>query len=185
MGVSWPQPDKPGYYVLVAQLEQTPEDKALKRNRFLAFQEGESPILHTLFENIAKICASKRINAICHGGEVGELSFSRMISDYLNKNGQNFPNIPTAWRSWRCKDMNFLVQMVRNYISNRELLFFNISDNRTPKLIEKVRHVDEQAAILKIPELKALAYVMDDFDCSPWQPSPEKKKEEKRIPWAF
>jgi hypothetical protein len=185
MGISWPQPDKPGYYVLVAQLEPNSEARALKRNRFLAFQEGEAPVLNSFFEHISKVCGLKRINAICHGDEDGELSFSRLLSDYLQKEGKNFPNIPVAWKSWRCKDTNFLIQMVRNYISNRQLLFFNNSDNRTPKLVEKIQQVNDQSDMLKIPEIKALAYVMDDFDCSPWQVPPKKKKEEKGSPWAF
>lgn len=187
MGLSWPQPDKPGYYVLVAQLEPTHEDKSLKRNRFLAFQEGESPILHTLFEKIGDVCSRTTIDSIYHGDEEGELSFSNMLDDYLKKKNEEkrFSNVPTAWKSWRSKDTNFLVQMVRNYIANRELIFFNIADNRTPKLIEKIRQVNEQSDILKEPEIKALAYVMDDFNCSPWKaPKEQKEEEEKASPWA-
>jgi len=185
MGLSWPQPDKPGYYVLVAQLEQTPQDKHLKRTRFLAFQEGESPILQTLFESIGEVCGKKRVDEIKHGDEEGESSFSSMLSDYLRKNGQNYPNIPSVYKSWRCKDINFLVQMVRNYIASRGLLFFNIADNRTPKLIEALRPADWQSDVLKIPEIKALAYVMDDFDVSPWRAPEVVKPGPKPEPWAY
>ncbi|MCX5831167.1 MAG: hypothetical protein NT140_04660 [Deltaproteobacteria bacterium] len=185
IGVSWPQPDKPGYYVLVAQLEPTAEDRNMKRARFLAFEEGESAILHTFFEKIEKVCGRKRVNEICHGDDEGELSFSRMLSEHLKDNGKNFPNIPTVWKSYRCKDTNFLIQLVRNFIANHNLLFFNNSDNRTPLLLGKVRNAGPETDILKIPELKALAYVMDDFDCNPWKAPEPKKKEEKRVPWAF
>lgn len=187
MGLSWPQPDKAGYFVLVAQLEPTHEDKALKRTRFLAFQEGESPILDTLFDKIGDVCSRTTIDSIYHGDEEGELSFSGMLNDYLRQKNEEkrLPNIPTAWKSWRSKDTNFLVQMVRNYIANRELIFFNISDNRTPKLIEKIRQVNEQSDILKEPEIKALAYAMDDFNCSPWKAPQEIKEDDKKASaWA-
>jgi hypothetical protein len=184
MGLSWPQPDKAGYFVLVAQLEPTREDKTLGRNRFLAFKEGESPILNTLFEKIGDVCSRTRVDSIYHGDEEGDSSFSGMLNDYLRNNGKDYPNIPTAWKSWRSKDTNFLVQVVRNYIANRELIFFNITDNRTPKLIEKIQQVNEQSDILKIPEIRALSYVMDDFNCSPWTPPAKEEKREKVSPWV-
>jgi hypothetical protein len=64
--------------------------------------------------------------------------------------------------------------LARDFIAERRLIFFNIAEKKTPRLIDAVRNAGMESDLLKIPELKALAHVLDGFECSPWtQPEPE------------
>src|SRR5512143_4099846 len=78
MGVSWPKPGIPGYFVLVAQLHPGPagsdynfhgDPKAGARVRLLPFVEGHSLLLNELFEQICEACIKWRIDYIYHGDE--------------------------------------------------------------------------------------------------------------------
>jgi len=190
-GITFPQAERPGYFCLVAQLEQpakvwesSPEDKTL---RLLAFAEGQGSLMKDFFEKIVELCRTWRIDRLCHGDEVGDQSFSNQLNDCLRskKEGSEVIQRPSVYKSWRCQQVDFLVQLVRSRIAEKALLLFNIADNRTPLLIEKLRNADRESNILEIPEIRALAYVMDDFDVNPWSPPPKKEKAEKREPWAF
>lgn len=184
IGISWPGAGIPGYFVVVAQLEQTDRDRNNKQNRYLAFGEGQDPLLNDLFSMIATICNKWRVDYICHGDETGEESFSFQLSDYLQKKKDRYEiiQIPDIGKSWRCKQPDFLVQLVRTFIASKNLIFFNIGEKRTPILIDKIKNTDMETNIVEVPEIKALAHVMDDFECSPWKPP--KPKPEPKSPWV-
>ncbi len=190
-GLTFPQAEKPGYFVLVAQLEPKKKvwesDDEDKNVRLLAFAEGQAALMKDFFEKIVVACRRWRIDRICHGDEIGDKNFSYQLSDYLKDKregaGQEVIQKPQIYKSWRCQQIDFLAQLIRSRLAENALLLFNITDSRTPLLIEKLRNADREANILNIPEIRALAYVIDDFDCSPWQ-VPEKRKESKGSPWA-
>ena len=167
-GISWPINKAKGYYVLAAQLEH----KKNGRPRFIAFAEGEEALTNDLFEKIAAACNQWRIDGICRGDETGEKSFSSQLWDYLKEKEKKYEIIqmPSIGKSYRCDESDFLTQLVRNLISSRDLIFFNISEGRTPLLIDKIKNTDMESDILEVPEIKALALVMDDFEVSPWRP---------------
>lgn len=167
-GVSWPINRAKGYYILIGQLE----NKKNGRTRFIAFAEGEEALTNDLFKKITAACNQWRINSIRHGDETGEQSFSFQLWDYLKDKEKKYEIIqmPSIGKSWRCKQPDFLIQLVRNLISSRDLIFFNISEGRTPILIDKIKNTDMESDILAVPEFKALACVLDDFEVSPWRP---------------
>jgi len=183
-GIAWPQPGIPGYLVLAAQLEKKDPDHNW---RFLAFYEDQAPLMRDLCKKVASACSNWRIDYLCHGDEPGEESFSNQLWEYLQKlragDGREIIQCPHVNKSWRCKDSDFLPQLVRGHIANKTLLFFQSSEGRTPLLIDKVRNVDMEVNILEIPQLKALAHVVDDFDSGPWRP-PEPPRKEISSPWA-
>jgi hypothetical protein len=69
-----------------------------------------------------------------------------------------------------------MTQLVRNHIAQKTLTFYNINDNRTPLLLDKVRNTDLEANILEVPEIRALAYVMNAFNMGPWTPPQDWEK---------
>lgn len=185
-GISWPGTEAPGYFVLVAQLERKDGDGNL---RFLAFHEDQANLKSEFFIKIGSACNRWRVNALCHGGKfrkmgpVGpddEMSFSYQLSDYLHKREKKYELIetPSVGASWRSDNDKFLISLVRDHIATKTLLLFQLGDNKTPLLIDCVRNSDSTSDILEVPELKALAHVLDDFDSSPWRP-PEHTKERK------
>ncbi len=181
-GISWPQAGIPGYFILVAQLEETTEDKSEKRIRFLAFKEGQVNLMTDFMKKISSACANNLIDGFCHGDEPGDESFSHQLHDFLRKKrageGREILQMPIVYKSWRCKDADFLSHLVRGQIADKTLLF---SDrDRIPLLIDKIRHTDMEANILEVPEIRALAHVMDDFDISPWRP-PEPPPERRLV----
>jgi hypothetical protein len=186
-GISWPQVDDPGYFALVAQLEKKSSEGDL---RYLAFYEGQAPLASEFFKKIASACNKWRIDTLCHGGRIhvmssgqrggairkpgkdDELSFSDELSNYLQKRKARYEIVqfPSIGPSWRSEQPDFLVSLVRNHIAAKTLLVFQLSDNKTPLLLERIRNTDMESNILDSPELKALAHVMDDFGASPWRP---------------
>lgn len=184
-GISWPQAGSSGYLILVAQLEKKDPDHG---RRYLAFEESQAALMSDFFKKITRACANYRIDYLCHGDEQGEKSYSGQLWDYLHKqkagDGREIIKRPSIGKSWRCKDADFLPQLVRGYIANKTLLFFQSSEGRTPLLIDKIRNAGMDADLLEIPEIRALGYVMDDFDSGPWKP-PEKRKPYTGSNWAM
>lgn len=177
-GIAWPKPGTAGYFILVAQLEQKDFDHNW---RFLAFYEDEAPLMRDLCRKIQFACSKWRIDHLCHGDEPGEEAFSHQLSEYLQKlragDGREIVQCPQVYESYRCKDSDFLPQLVRGHIANGTLIFFQSSEGRTPLLNDKLRHTPQDADILEVPELKALAHVVDDFDIEPWRQPPPPQKE--------
>jgi len=189
-GLTFPEAERPGYFCLVAQLEprakvweSSPEDKT---PRFLAFAEGQGSSMKDFFEKIVELCRTWRIDRLCHGDEMSDQSFSNQLDECLRnkKEGSEIIQKPSVYKSWRCQQIDFLVQLVKSRLDEKRLLLYNYTDDRTPLLIEKLRNTDRESNILEIPEIRALAYVMDDFDVNPWSPPPKQEKPEKREPWA-
>jgi hypothetical protein len=184
-GISWPQADSPGYFVTVAQLEKKHPDHGW---RYLAFEEYQVVLMSEFFKKISHACAKNRIDNLCHGDEQGEQSYSGQLWDYLKKkkagDGREIVQRPNIGKSWRCKDMDFISQLVRAYIANKTLLLVQSSEGRTPLLIDKTRNAGMDTDLLKIPEIRALGYVMDDFNSGPWSP-PKKRKPFNGSNWAL
>lgn len=189
-GITFPQAERPGYFCLIAQLEHplkeresNDEDKSL---RFLAFAEGQGAPINDFFEKISEACRTWRIDRLCHGDEIGDQSFSWQLDDYLKNKKEGYEVIqrPSVCKSWRCQQIDFLVQLVRSRIAEKALLLFSIADDRTSLLIEKLRNADRESNIMEISELRALAYVTDDFDSSPWTAPDPEEKDQKRSAWA-
>ena len=84
--------------------------------------------------------------------------------------GREIVQMPCVYKSYRSKDVDFLPQLVRGYIANKTLLLFQLSEGRTPLLIDRIRNTDMEANILEVPEIRALSYVVDDFNVEPWKP---------------
>jgi hypothetical protein len=126
-GVTWPGVETPGYYVLVAQLE--PTKRELKENtiRLVAFAEGQKKLLNDFFSQIGSACNKCRVDYVYHGEEGGEESFSYELSDYLAAKEDRYEIIQRPWvnSSWRCKQPDFLVQLVRNFIATKRLIFLD------------------------------------------------------------
>ena len=124
---------------------------------------------------------------IRHGDKEGERSFGSQLSDYLQKKEERYEiiQLPSIGPSFRAMEPDFLVSLVRDSIARKNLLFFQLSENRTPMLLDRIRHTDLSTDILEIPELKALAHVMDDFECGPWRPPEQPERKEDRSPWAL
>lgn len=184
-GLSWPQAGIPGYFVLVGQLEEKDKDGNL---RFLAFAEDQAALMKDFFEKISLVCHKWRVDALCHGDEAGEQDFSIQLSNYLETKKRKYeiiqmPSIgpmglglKNPWLQ-RSKKMDFLGQLVRKHIADKTLIFFSLTEKRTPLLIDKIRNTDFEADISGVPEIKALCFVMDDFNLSPWEPSETVKKD--------
>jgi hypothetical protein len=191
-GISWPQVGGPAYFVLLAQLERKDEDGNL---RFLAFYEDQADTKTEFFRKIGVACNRWRVNALCHGGKLGamgkggpdeDLSFAVHLDSDLREREKRceiieMPCIAPSWRSGRDE---FLVSLVRDHIVNKTLLLFQLSDNKTPLLFDRIRNSDTESNILEVPELKALAFVMDDFDASPWRP-PDPPSKKYVSPWVL
>ncbi|MFO8164521.1 MAG: hypothetical protein R6T98_08300 [Desulfatiglandales bacterium] len=185
-GIAWPQADAPGYLIMVAQLEKKDRDGSL---RFLAFAEDQAALMKGFFEKIALACLHWPVDALCHGDGPGEQDYSRQLYDYLETRQKRYeirkmPQIgPTGMaleNPWmqRRKKIAFLTQLLRDHIANHTLLFFQASDGRTPLLLDKVRHTDLEANPLEVAEIKALAFVMDDFSLAPWIPPEHIEKDD-------
>lgn len=175
IGVSWPDAGKAGYYVVVGQRHVPKEWESDTRDeslRLFAFNEGQASTMSDLCEKMLELCKMWRIKTICHGDEPGEKSFSSQLSSYLWKHEKDVIQVPTVWKTGRSKDLDFLVQLVRNFITEKRLSFYS---EKTPLVFEKLRSTDKESGFIKIPEIKALAHVVDDFDRSPWT-QPEKVK---------
>jgi hypothetical protein len=189
-GITFPQADRQGYFCLVAQLERplkegesSKEDKIL---RFLAFEEGRAPLMKDFFEKISEACRTWRVDRLCCGDEKGDKDFYWQLDDYLKSKKEGYEVIqkPSVYKSWRSQQLGFLFSMVREHLAKKTLLLFNITDKRTPLLNTAVSNTPRDADISEMQEIKALSYVMDDFDCNPWTaPEPEEKGQE-RTPWA-
>ena len=177
-GIAWPQAGKPGYFMLCTQLEAKDFDHNW---RFLAFYEDQAPRMRDLCKKIAFACSKYRIDHMCYGEEPGEKSFSMQLREYLQKlragEGREVLQCPQVYESYRCKDFDFLMQLIRDRIANDTLIFFRSSEGRTPLLNDRLRRTPQEADILEVPELKALAHVIDDFDIEPWRPPPPPQKE--------
>ncbi|MFC1534403.1 hypothetical protein ACFL7M_13665 [Thermodesulfobacteriota bacterium] len=182
-GISWPQSESPGYFVLLAQLEKRDSNGNL---RFLAFYEDMATITSEFFKKIAWACSKWRIDELLHGGQrrtlgqpaSGESAFSDQLSDYLEKKEKRYElvQLPSIGPSWRANDPDFLVSLVRDSVANQKLLLFQLSDNRTPRLFDRIRNTDLELDFMEIPELRALSYVLDDFEVSPWEPPPGEER---------
>jgi hypothetical protein len=61
------------------------------------------------------------------------------------------------------------VQLLKNYLASKHLMFFNISEGRTPVWNYKIKNAGMDWNILEILEIRALTFVLDDFDISQWK----------------
>jgi len=192
-GVAWPQAGIPGYFVLVAQLEEKALDQDWRsrdvdpERRLLVFHEDQATLMGNLCKKIEIACSRWRIDSVCHGDEAGEESFGIQLWECLRKlragAGREIIQHPQVYKSFRCKDLDFLPQLVRGKIANKTLLLFQSGDGHTPVLNDMLRNADTGSSILDIPELKALAHAIDDFDVEPWRP-PQAPAKETGSAWA-
>lgn len=198
-GLSWPTAKDKAYYVVIAQVVdpgleyayETDKKKFEKKPpKLLVFKEGEASFLDEFFEKIAVVCGKTRlrVNDLVHGDEKGEQAFSFQLSDYLKERENKLAQLPSVWKSSldRCRKLDFLMQLARNYQVNGNLIFFpsHRNEGHTPLLMDKMRNVEPGTKIVDVPELKALAHVVDSFDSSPWLPPPEPVKK-VTSPWAM
>lgn len=185
-GISWPGVSSPGYFVLLAQLEETTVKE--KKPTLLAFEEHQSPLLSDFFKRIVKTCGNYRIDYLCHGAEPSEEGFSNQLTDYLwskrDGAGGEVVQRPPVWKSYRSAEINFLSQLLKSYIATKEPILFNVDESRAPKLIDKIKNISPETNILEVPEIKALCYVLDDFDISPWKPPREPGRRPSESNWA-
>jgi hypothetical protein len=79
-GISWPQAGVPGYFIVVAQLEEKDKDQNL---RFLAFYERQANLLRDLFSKIASMCNACRVDSLWHGDTEDEKQFCYKLIEYL------------------------------------------------------------------------------------------------------
>lgn len=164
-GLSWPEAKIPGYFVLVGQLEKEDENHNL---RFLAFVEEQADLMADFFEKIVSACYKWRIDELCHGDAPGEQDYSSQLYDHLKKKEKRYEIIQTPsigpmgmarknpWLQ-RSKKIDFLGQLVRKHVADKTLILFPSSQNRTPLLIDKIRNVDSEADISKVPGSKPCA----------------------------
>jgi hypothetical protein len=188
-GIAWPGVENPGYLILTAQLEEKDKNGNL---RFLAFYEDQANRMGQFMEKIASTANRWRIDSLVHGGMLpamrkgggiahhvdAERSFADQLFSYLREKEKhyNIVQMPNISPSWRAKEPDFLVSLVRDRIARKTLVLFQLSEARTPLLLDRLQNADLEANILEVPELRALAHVLDDFDSSPWKP-PERTKE--------
>jgi len=140
--------------------------------QFLAFHEGQADLLPDFFSLITKACGRWRVDALLHGDEEDQKQFCYKLEVYLLKKKKRYEIVQMPNLGWSPRPISpdFLTHLVRSHIAERTLIFFNISENRTPLLIDRIRHADLEANILEVPEIRALAYVMNDFNMAPWRP---------------
>jgi hypothetical protein len=166
--------------------------------RYLAFYEDQANRVSLFMEKLGFAAQKWRIDSLIHGGALptmgsghvhradGERSFAGELSAYLGKRDKEYKlvQLPSVGPSFRATEPDFLVSLVRDLVATKRLVLFQLSEKRTPLLLDKLQNTDLDTDILKVAELKALAHVLDDFDASPWRPPPKESKK-VRSPWAL
>jgi hypothetical protein len=195
-GLSFPSTEDPGYFVLVGQMEKRDRDGNL---RLIALLEDVADLNSRFFEKIALECTQHRIKSLVHGGKVHfiggghgirqsrsdtDWSFGSDLEDFLNRNSSKYRYVekPSVGPCIKSDQPDFLVTLLRDYLANRALIFFELREGRTPILINKVRSSSLETDLLKVPQFRALSYVVSDFHISPWRP-PELVREGMSFLW--